>query len=77
MTRNVKAAIGVLALTSGLVLGSTLAAADTKIRLTLDWIAQSTHAIQFIPQFEGYYKAQGLDVKIDAGRPSRARARWC
>ncbi len=53
-----------------LAIGSTMAAAETKIRLTLDWVAQGTHGPWFIAQYEGYFKAEGLSVKIDAGRGS-------
>ena len=46
------------------------AQAATKVRLTLDWVPQSTHGPSFIAQYEGYFKAEGLDVKIDAGKGS-------
>lgn len=45
-------------------------AADVKIRFTLDWIPQSTHGPLFIALQEGYYKAEGLDVTMDAGKGS-------
>ena len=53
-----------------LLAGSFAASAKTKIRLTLDWVPQSTHGPSFIAQYEGYFKAEGLDVKIDAGKGS-------
>ena len=70
MTRKLMGSAGALALAAGLVLGSAMATAQTKIRVTLDWIPQSPHAIHFIPLYNGAYKAAGLDVKIDAGRGS-------
>jgi NitT/TauT family transport system substrate-binding protein len=53
-----------------IVAGSLAASAKTKVRLTLDWVPQSTHGPSFIAQYEGYFKAEGLDVKIDAGKGS-------
>lgn len=60
---------GALALAAGLAL-SAAAEAETRVRLTLDWIPQSPHGINFIPLYEGWYEKAGLDVKIDAGRGS-------
>ena len=55
---------------AGLLAGAATASAQTKVRLTLDWVPQSTHGPSFIAQYEGYFKAEGLDVKIDAGKGS-------
>jgi NitT/TauT family transport system substrate-binding protein len=49
---------------------SAPAAAETKIRFTLDWIPGSVHAPFFIALYKGYYKAEGLDVAIDRGKGS-------
>jgi NitT/TauT family transport system substrate-binding protein len=46
------------------------AAAQTKIRFTLDWIPQSTHGPFLIALYEGYYKDEGLDVTFDPGKGS-------
>ncbi|HEU4660935.1 MAG TPA: ABC transporter substrate-binding protein [Pseudolabrys sp.] len=46
------------------------AQAETKIRFTLDWLPGSYHAPFFIALYKGYYKAEGLDVTIDAGKGS-------
>jgi NitT/TauT family transport system substrate-binding protein len=46
------------------------AAAQTKVRFTLDWIPGSTHAPFLIALYKGYYKAEGLDVTIDRGKGS-------
>ena len=68
MNRKLLGSVGALALAAGLVLTSTMASAETKIRFTLDWIPQPPHALHFIPLYNGAYKRAGLDVKIDAGR---------
>lgn len=52
------------------VFASASAGAATKVRLTLDWVPQSTHGPTFIAQYEGYFKNEGLDVTIDAGKGS-------
>ena len=70
MTGKFKLAAVAAAVCAAVALGSVSASAATKIRLTLDWIPQSTHGLIFIAEYEGYYKAEGLDVKIDAGRGS-------
>jgi NitT/TauT family transport system substrate-binding protein len=54
----------------GFLAGAVTAQAATKIRLTLDWVPQSTHGPSFIALYEGYFKKEGLDVKIDAGKGS-------
>ena len=54
----------------GLLTNAATAYADTKVRLTLDWVPQSTHGPSFIAKYQGYFKAEGLDVKIDAGKGS-------
>ncbi|MCY4548767.1 MAG: ABC transporter substrate-binding protein [Defluviicoccus sp.] len=70
MTGKIRPLALAAAVSAAVVLGSVSAQAATKIRLTLDWIPQSTHGLIFIAQYEGYYKAEGLEVKIDAGRGS-------
>ena len=55
---------------AGLLAGAATASAQTKVRVTLDWVPQSTHGPSFIAQYEGYFKAEGLDVRIDAGKGS-------
>ncbi len=61
---------GVVCAALTMVGASMDASADTRIRLTLDWVPQSTHGPTFIAQYEGYFKAEGLSVKIDAGKGS-------
>lgn len=70
MTNRFRSVALAAAVSAAIAVGSFGASAATKIRLTLDWIPQSTHGLIFIAQYEGYYKAEGLDVKIDAGRGS-------
>src|SRR5690348_572369 len=62
-------AVGLATVT--LILGiATGVRAETKIRFTLDWLPGSYHAPFFIALYKGYYKAEGLDVSIDAGKGS-------
>ena len=70
MTSKLSSVALAAAVSAAVAVGSFGASAATKIRLTLDWIPQSTHGLIFIAQYEGYYKAEGLEVKIDAGRGS-------
>ena len=70
MTGKIRPLALAAAVSAAVLLGSVSAQAATKIRLTLDWIPQSTHGLIFIAQYEGYYKDEGLDVKIDEGRGS-------
>ena len=46
------------------------AQAQTKVRVALDWVPQSTHGPNFIALYEGYFKAEGLDVEITPGKGS-------
>jgi NitT/TauT family transport system substrate-binding protein len=50
--------------------GATGSKAETKIRFTLDWLPGSYHAPFFIALYQGYNKAEGLDVSIDRGKGS-------
>jgi len=45
-------------------------AADVKVRFILDWIPQSSHGPLFIALYDGFYKAEGIDVTIDSGKGS-------
>ena len=60
------------ALAAGLMLALTPAAAQEKIRFTLDWKIQGIHAWYYWAADKGYFKAEGLDVTIDQGEGSAA-----
>src|SRR6478735_6447265 len=59
-------------LAAGLLLTLTPAAAQEKIRFTLDWKIQGLHAWYYWAADKGYFKAEGLDVTIDQGEGSAA-----
>ena len=63
-------AFAALALGLAVGFGTLPASAQTKIRFTLDWIAQSNHGLFFIAMYEGFYKAEGLEVTFDPGKGS-------
>jgi len=54
----------------GVLAAAVTAHAATKVRLTLDWVPQSTHGPSFIALYQGYFAKEGLDVQIDAGKGS-------
>lgn len=68
MIRLARHALCALALAAAFASGP--ANAQTKIRFTLDWIPQSTHGLFFIALYDGFYKAEGLDVTLDPGKGS-------
>ena len=53
------------------VLPST-AAAQTRIKMVLNWKYEGPQAWFFMAQDKGYFKAEGLDVEIDQGEGSAA-----
>jgi NitT/TauT family transport system substrate-binding protein len=67
-----RSAIGLLLLSALIVAidaASVAAQQAKKVKISLDWIIQGTHAPFFIAQDKGYYKAEGVTVdSIDAGR---------
>ncbi len=48
------------------------AAADSRIKLVLNWKYQGPQAWFFVAQDKGYFKAEGLEVEIDQGEGSGA-----
>ena len=60
-----------LALALGVAVASVPSfAAEVKVRFTLDWIPQSSHGLFFIALYDGFYKAEGIDVTFDPGKGS-------
>src|SRR5262245_4092384 len=64
--------IRLAALAAGLLLMLAPAAAQEKIKFTLDWKLQGIHAWYYWAAEKGYFKAEGLDVSIDQGEGSAA-----
>src|SRR5258708_39561335 len=60
------------ALAAGLMLTLAPAAAQEKIKFTLDWKLQGIHAWYYWAAEKGYFKAEHLDVTIDQGEGSAA-----
>src|SRR3954449_8072924 len=60
------------AIAAGLMLALAPAAAQEKIKFTLDWKLQGIHAWYYWAADKGYFKAEGLDVTIDQGEGSAA-----
>lgn len=53
-----------------LVASSQAALAQTKVRFQLDWRLDGQTAPFFLSNCKGYFKAEGLDVQLDAGAGS-------
>lgn len=57
---------------TALALAALPAAAQTSVKVTLDWAFQGPQAPFLLAAERGYYKAEGLDVTIDRGEGSGA-----
>jgi NitT/TauT family transport system substrate-binding protein len=56
---------------AALLAGTTLASAQTAVRFSLDWKWEGPSAPFIVAKEKGYFKAEGLDVTMDAGNGSR------
>ncbi|MBX3453204.1 ABC transporter substrate-binding protein [Ferrovibrio sp.] len=73
MTIQLKLSAALLGLGASLGLAFGIAgeaAAQTKFKFTLDWAFQGPTAAFLLAEQKGYYKAEGLDVTLDAGQGS-------
>lgn len=61
-----------LAVTIGVAGSATMAQAETKLKLVLNWKYQGPQGWFFLAKDKGYFKAEGLDVTIDQGNGSAA-----
>ncbi len=61
-----KVAAATLAVTA--CLGTAPASAQQDVKVMLDWLVQGTHAPFFLAKEKGYFKAEGINIAIDAGK---------
>ena len=69
--RSVRALLGATALAVPFAL-ATPAAAQTKLKLVLNWKYHGPQGMFFLADDRGYYKAEGLEVTLDQGNGSGA-----
>src|SRR5207244_1109728 len=46
------------------------AEAQTKLRLSLDWVFEGQTSFLHMANYKGYFKEEGLDVQVDVGTGS-------
>lgn len=61
-------------LATGVLFSPPPAAAQKDVKVMLDWLIQGTHAPFFVAKEKGYFKAEGLNVAIDAGKGGTSTA---
>ena len=59
--------VAVAAMIAWVAPASSQAVEKSDVTFMLDWTISGTHAPFFIPQEKGYYKAAGLNVRLDRG----------
>jgi NitT/TauT family transport system substrate-binding protein len=70
-----KLRVALLAMTTALVLSAPLAtpaAAQTKLKMVLNWKFQGPQGMFFLADDRGYFKAEGIEMTIDQGNGSGA-----
>jgi NitT/TauT family transport system substrate-binding protein len=70
-----KLRVALLAMTAALVLSAPLAtpaAAQTKLKMVLNWKFQGPQGMFFLADDRGYFKAEGIEMTIDQGNGSGA-----
>lgn len=66
-SRGVLSVLALLVTAVAVTLAGAQSVEKPNISFMLDWTIAGTHAPYFIPLDKGYYKAEGLTVKIDRG----------
>jgi len=61
---------GVLVLVTGMILVSGTAVSAEEITLKLNWVPGGDHCFYFVAKEKGFYRDNGLDVRIERGQGS-------
>ena len=73
--RSVLALVGATALALPFAL-ATPAAAQTKLKMVLNWKYQGPQGMFFLADDRGYFKAEGLEVTLDQGTVRAPPCPW-